>query len=599
MSNMNRYEMKIIPSPQKIEFGTGGNTLLGEFSFREIDGLADETFEYVRRDFPGNWRKFGTGGFHARFTKGESVVIPSVEVPDKPDAYVLRSTSDGVGIDANDSAGLWYGLQTLTQMADSRGEIPICEIRDHSAICRRGIHWDLKGYQPKFSVLLNEFRRLSKYKVNLILLELEDKYQFQSAPDVGVSGAYTFEQLRALSRHAAALGITVVPKLQCLGHVDYLLKHPRYRHLREGEHPYQYCPRSGEAFELWKAMAGELMDCFAEHKEFFHVGADETDKLGICPECVKHSKVDSYVFHVNRCLDFVIWRGRMPVMWEDIIRNAHGILSSDEAGHTRELGEKAILNYWAYGNGGYNNIFPFLSAYRKQGACVWGASGFSGCEKWDGSVPSLEIRAKNIDAWTKTAIENNLDAVIATGWTRIASSTPPTEPHETSWFTVLYAAESFWNGRMRDCNNFIDALSPQLYGCCLPAPLRRAVLNINVNPFLLQDIDSRFDKNPSLALLQYAAATESFAIYLNELVASRRMFYGQIGVETADYVVNGRRRVLQKFQRDLEDLRKKVKKYLSEFYEPGTVDEYIQTRFEYCRAYADEFLQCLDSSRLL
>jgi hypothetical protein len=286
-------------------------------------------------------------------------------------------------------------------------------------------------------------------------------------------------------------------------------------------------------------------------------------------------------------------------MWEDILRNAHGLLGPEEAKQTWKLGEKAILNYWEYGYGGKNNIFPFLSDYRKQGVRVWGASGFSGCDKWDGSIPPMETRAKNIDAWTKTAIENNLETVITTGWTKVASSTPPMEPHETSWFTILYAAESLWSGKIWDYGNFIDALSKQLYGRCLPPPLRSAMLNIKVNPFTLRDIDSQLDKNPSLALLQYAAASESFADCLSELVASRRMFQGQIGGEMADYVLNGRRRTVQNFQKELEDLIIKARKYLSEYYEPGTVDAYIQTRFEYCRTYAEEFLRCLNSSRLI
>ncbi len=592
--------MNIIPSPQKIEYESSGNALLGELGVREIEGLAAETFEFVKRDFSGDWRMAGAGGFRARLTRRGTAAIPPVEVPEKSDAYILRATPDGVGIDANGSTGLWYGLQTLAQMADGRGdEIPVCEIHDNAAIRRRGIHWDLKGYQPKFKVLLEEFRRLAQYKVNLVLLELEDKYDYRCAPDVGVPGAYTSAQLRALSRHAAALGIVIVPKLQCLGHADYLLKHPRYRHLREAGHPYQYCPRSDEVFALWRAMAGELMDCFAEHRGFFHIGADETDKLGVCPECAKHSKADSYIFHVNRCLDFVIESGRVPIMWDDILRDLHGVLGPEEAKRARGLGEKAILNYWSYGYGGINNNFGFLPVYLGQGAKVWGASGFSGCDNWAGSLPPLEFRAKNIDAWTKSAVENNLEAVITTGWTRIASSTPPTEPHETSWFTILYAAESMWGGRPRDYNDFVDALSRRLYGRRLPPPLSGSVLNIAKNPFPANEIEHRLDGTPLLAALQYAAATESFANSLNELVAGRRMFYGQLGEVLPDYLINSRRNMLKRFRDELANLEAGCRKWLGEFYEAGTVDDFIRTRFGYCRDYAEEFSRCIDRTKEL
>ena len=68
----------------------------------------------------------------------------------------------------------------------------------------------------------------------------------------------------------------------------------------------------------------------------------------------------------------------------------------------------------------------------------------------------------------KVQLKNDFDAVISTGWTRIASATPPTEPHEVLWFNIIYAAESMWNGTPRDLNDFIKSASLQLYGCVLP-----------------------------------------------------------------------------------------------------------------------------------
>ena len=38
---------------------------------------------------------------------------------------------------------------------------------------------------------------------------------------------------------------------------------------------------------------------------------------------------------------------------------------------------------------------------------------------------------------------------------------------------------------------------------------------------------------------------------------------------------------------------------LSEYYEAGTVEAFIRTRFGYCREYAGEFQQALDRTQLL
>ena len=589
------YE-RIIPRPKRHEEKDG---LCELSSLRECvcSGLGEESVELLRQDFGGlSFVKGEVGSCRAVFGRrgGEAKACPAL----KPQGYRLTVEPGFVEIQAGGPAGLWHGFQTLIQLKEQdSGRIPAGVVEDEPAVERRGVHWDLKGYQPKFETLLEEFRRLAQYKVNLVLLELEDKYDYQCAPEVGVPGAYTAEQLRVLSRHAAALGITVVPKLQCLGHADYLLKHPRYRHLREAGHPYQYCPRSDEAFALWKAMAGELMELFAEHRGFFHVGADETDKLGVCPECAKHSKADSYVFHVERCLDFVVGQGRVPIMWDDILRDAHGVLGTEGAERARSLAAKAILNYWSYGYGGVNNNFGFLPVYLGRGARVWGASGFSGCDNWAGSLPPLELRAKNIDAWTKSAIESKLEAVVATGWTRIASGTPPTEPLETSWFTILYAAESMWSGRPYDYGEFVDALSWRLYGRLLPGPLRGAVMNIERNHFAPQALDPRLNSAPALAALQHAAAAESFAHSLNGLVACRRMFQGQLGEVMPDYLITVRRNMLKRFRDDLAAVEAGCRKWLAVFYEAGTVDEFVRSRFDYCHEYADDLARLLDQTK--
>ncbi len=154
--------MNIIPTPQSIRSATG-SIRFAALGSRQVSGLPAEALDLLRREFPGEWRDKDTGGFCVRFLKGSSPEADEhVEVPAAPDAYVLRVTSRGITIDANGPAGVWYGLQTLRQMTADSGTIPVCEIRDHAAIPRRGIHWDLKGYQPKFPILLDEFRRLSR-----------------------------------------------------------------------------------------------------------------------------------------------------------------------------------------------------------------------------------------------------------------------------------------------------------------------------------------------------------------------------------------------------------------------------------------------------
>ena len=209
---------------------------------------------------------------------------PEAEPPPHAEGYTLVIAPTGITLAGRDSAGAFYGLNTLHRLLQDGDTLPCGVIRDWPAIRRRGIHIDLKGYQPKFPRLLEMVRLLARYKVNTILVEVEDKFAFASAPQVGIDGAYTADQMRQLSELAHQLHIQLIPKLQCLGHVDYILKHDRYRQFRENNHPFQYCPNAPGMFELWQSMTDELMSCFPGH-DYFHVGADETRHLGECDIC--------------------------------------------------------------------------------------------------------------------------------------------------------------------------------------------------------------------------------------------------------------------------------------------------------------------------
>ena len=556
-------------------------------------GVNKETEALLKERFPELKIERRKKGFFVEFsTEGEE--ISPADAGEKPDAYVLRVTEKGVRIDAASAGGVFYGIQTMLQFPDT---VQCMEIRDHASIQLRMVHWDLKGYQPKLAVLKEEMRILASLKINAVLLELEDKYNYRCAPGVGVKGAYTSGEMRELSRYARSLHIMIIPKLQCLAHADYLLKHRRYANLREDGHPFQYCASSPAAQKLWEAMASELMECFAEHPEYFHIGADETDLLGRCAKCAKLGKGGAYLKKTEACINYLTAHGRTPVMWEDILRNLHGNLSETEAEACRKLGEKAVLMYWAYGYGGKNNVFPFLHEYLASGAKVWGASGFSGCDNWAGSLPPLAVRAQNLDAWTKSAIENKLECVAATGWTRIASADCPAEPHESSWFTIAYAARSMWSGVPQSPDAFICDFSRLFYGEIIEPALSEAVLHIGKTPY---PYDRIADANPGpqrLNFLRYAAAAESLVTERTRIVNYLQYYDGQLGRAIPDYRLDMMKSYSAALAEKLARFREEMRSRLREFYTETTVEDFLRSRFGYLEKLVADFRRQLEQTK--
>lgn len=524
-------------------------------------------------------------GYFLQISAKNAKALPEANISDDLEAYQIRITEDTLRIDAKSEAGLFYGIQTFLQMPN---RIPCGEIKDHAAIPLRMIHWDLKGYAPKYELLLEEMRILAAYKVNAILLEIEDKYDYKAAPGVGCPGAYTYEQMRKLSKYAKDLHIQIVPKLQCLAHSDYILKHKKYKSLRENDHAYQFCVSNPKAQKLWENMAAELMDCFAEHKGYFHIGADEAINLGECPKCAKLGKTGSFLKKVGASVDYVLKNGWQPIIWDDILRNLHGAMTDEEARQCWVLGKKAILMYWAYGYGGVQNEFPLLKSFLDENIKIFGASGYAGCDNWAGSVPPLDIRGKNIDAWTKTAIENKLECVCATGWTRIGSADCPAEPQESSWFTILYAANSMWSGTAYDYRKFICNLSLQLYGEMPEQNLIDAILNIKKSPYSIANVKTVTDTNQRLKFLRLAAAAECLDLEREFICNLNKYYFGKLGNKLEDYRIDYMNRWPGVKADAIAEFKKKMVEAINEYYIKFTADDFINSRFGYLeKLYAD------------
>ena len=568
----------IVPRPRDIETAPG-TCNLATLTTCTVTGLRDEKLAVLAEMMPGVRIETRSGDVFAASisTAGGAAPSSAASVPDDDEGYVLSVTGDSASVSASSEAGLWYGLMSYVALLEAcDGEAPCGTVRDHPAMSLRGIHLDLKGYQPRFDRLLEFCAMLSRYRINAILLEVEDKYRYECAPEVGVPEAYTREQFRELSRYCDALGIKAIPKLQALGHVDYILKHERYAHLREADHPFMFCPRNDESLPLWNAMASELIGCFAEHG-YFHIGADETWDLGSCDVCREHSNASSYVHRVGPCIVHVVECGKQPVMWEDILRNAHGTLSEAELRATWQLGEKSILNYWVYGASDLDMMQSYLDA----GMRVWGASAFSGAgPTMIEDIPPLASRAENIAMWTRAVQEHGIAGVIATSWTKFRSGDPPAESPDASWLALLYAAESMWSGEERPFDEFVSAASRSLWGVDISGDYGRFVQSMEPGDLPRETPRYEASRNGERLLLwQAGAEMKRHKKYREDVQYLLRMYHGTLGDRQPDYILDRTRFCTDLLAESIERCRPLLGDALRVFYEERAVAEVLVSRF--------------------
>ena len=96
------------------------------------------------------------------------------------------------------------------------------------------VHIDMKGGPPTLTYLLELLEIMSEWGAEGVVVEWEDMFPWSG--DLSVlarRGHYTLEMVSSLLDHAARLHLKVIPLIQTFGHMEFVLKHEKFRHLRQ------------------------------------------------------------------------------------------------------------------------------------------------------------------------------------------------------------------------------------------------------------------------------------------------------------------------------------------------------------------------------
>ena len=142
-----------------------------------------------------------------------------------------------IQITARSERGLFYGLQTLLQILQlTQNNLPYQIVHDFPKEGLRAIHFDFKRNRPSMSFLLDQIHILAQYKINTILWEWEDKFPFvEDLECLCHPTAFTIEEKDQLLEECWQYFIEVIPLVQSLGHLEFVLKYPGFRHLSESD----------------------------------------------------------------------------------------------------------------------------------------------------------------------------------------------------------------------------------------------------------------------------------------------------------------------------------------------------------------------------
>jgi hexosaminidase len=330
----------LIPKPRMVTKGAGTFVLANPITIsiapatRELQAVAEQLAAVLK-----------AAGVEAQVQEGATeaaqialrLLRATAEAPSTlgHEGYFLKIAEDGVVLEAPQSAGLFYGVQTLRQMLLLQGigdavTLPVGEIVDAPRFGWRGMMLDVARHFFGVEDVKRLIDLLPMYKMNRLHLHLSDdqgwRIEIKSWPElarIGGStavkgeggGYYTQAEYSELVAYAAERHITIVPEIDLPGHTNAALAayaelncdgvaRPLFTGIEVGFS--SLCIDKEITYEFLDDVLRELAELTPG--SYLHIGGDEAH---VTPH-------DDYVRFMARVQPIVQKYGKQVIGWEEL-----------------------------------------------------------------------------------------------------------------------------------------------------------------------------------------------------------------------------------------------------------------------------------------
>lgn len=336
-----------------------------------------------------------------------------------PEAYVIEVTRKGISVAAKSDEGLFYGFQTLLQMAqpqtDGSFAVPCALVEDAPRFNYRGLHLDVSRHYVSNEFIKKQLDAMARYKLNNFHWHITDgagwRLQIDKYPELtsiaafrpqaswkdwwkgnrhycnetdsaAQGGYYTREDVAEILAYARQRHINVIPEIEMPAHSEEVVAvYPELSCYGEPYKNSELCIGNEKTFEFLQDVLLETMDMF--DSPYIHIGGDEADKRAWaqCKKCQKRMRdenlenvdeLQSYL--IQRIQKFVESHGRRIIGWDEILEggsNPNAIIMSwrgEEGGiKAAAAGHEVIMT-----PGGYCYLDSYQDAPHTQPEAIGG-----------------------------------------------------------------------------------------------------------------------------------------------------------------------------------------------------------------------------------
>ena len=303
------------------------------------------------------------------------LILDTNAANENEEAYFLVVDRDFVEITASNTAGLFYGIQTLRQLLpvqiehtdpslvtrDQTWTIPAIEIIDYPRFEYRGMHLDVARHFFPVDFVKKYINLLAMYKFNRFHWHLTEDQgwrieikKYPKLTEIGAwrdstlignygsgeydniryGGFYTQEEIKEVVAYAAERQITIIPEIEMPGHSSAALAaYPEFGCFDKEYHVTStwgvfediYCP-SEETFAFLEDVLDEVIALFPS--EYIHIGGDEAPKKQweespIAQEVIEREGLadehELQSYFIGRIEQYLNEHGRQIIGWDEIM----------------------------------------------------------------------------------------------------------------------------------------------------------------------------------------------------------------------------------------------------------------------------------------
>ncbi len=365
-------------------------------------------------------------------TGKEHLVLRVDKSVSAPEGYTLTVEENRVAVTGHDSAGVFYGVQTLKQLLlQTDGALPAMEIADAPQYSYRGFLLDVSRYFFAPDAVRQLLDAMALHKLNRFHWHLTDDHGWRIELDnwplltqIGSmraytnfgrhphGGYYTKDEIRDIVQYAHDRFIRVIPEIDSPGHVVSAIASYPFLSCFDRELPVAtnsgvqhdiLCVGKETSFDFMFSVLDEAAALFPDG--MFHIGGDEvpTMRWDNCPNCQKKmrelgftSPSQLYEWYIGRITAHLQQKGFQVFAWHNaqlgdgidpsVIRQHWDVLPGENAdlSHVVDADYHSYYFDLPYGMVTLKNCYTHDPA--KNGAQPFGAE----CCLWTEYVPSMQ-----------------------------------------------------------------------------------------------------------------------------------------------------------------------------------------------------------------